>query len=411
MPKPFDSSLRVSRRHRLPVPVVMFAAVSLLNEVSAQMVAPLIPILIASTLAGGPLAVGVVEGVADTIAAFLKLWSGRHADVRPGRRKSMVLLGYGLALATRPLIALASSWGVVVVLRSADRLGKGLRGAPRDAILANATPAEMSGSVYGLNRGLDYAGAVLGSLVAAGLLAWWHVSIPTIILLSAVPGAAVLLLLVLLRDPTTAAQIDLAKGAAFAPLRWHGLSPLLRNYLKVLGLFCFAKASEAFLVLRGYELGMTTVTLLLLWAWLAALQSVTALACASLTDRISKRSLTLFNWLSVAAAYGALAFASTAAGLWLAVSLYGILSGISEGVERALVSELSSPAEKGTAFGWYYMVTGLAAIPAALSFGLVWKLAGPPMAFGLTAMIVLLSAAWLWHSTSPPTVGEAPCAS
>ena len=382
-------------RRRLPLPVVMFAAVSLLNEISSQMVAPLIPILIAGVLAAGPIAIGAVEGVADALAAFLKLWSGRYADVRPQRRKGMVFIGYALALASRPLIGLAGNWGTIVVLRSADRLGKGLRGAPRDAILADATPADMQGRAYGLNRGMDYAGAVLGTLIAAALLQWSGMGIPQVIMLSVVPGLAVLILLALLPNPTTAAQIAGAKGATLAPLKWAALSPVLRTYLTVLGLFCFAKASEAFIILRGHELGMSTVTLLLLWAWLAALQTVTALAGAPITDRLPKRTLTLLNWASLAAGYGALAFASTPIGLWIAVSIYGLLSGISEGVERALISELADPQRKGTAFGWYYMISGLAAIPAGLLFGLVWKFAGPAAAFGSTALIALGSAAWL----------------
>ncbi len=381
----------------------MFAAVSLLNEVSAQMVAPLIPILIASVLAAGPVVVGAVEGFADAVAAFLKLWSGRHADVRPQRRKAMVLAGYGLALVSRPLIGLAGNWWTIAVLRSADRLGKGLRGAPRDAILADATPTDMRGRAYGLNRGMDYAGAVLGTLLAAGLLAWGEMSIPQVIMLSVVPGVAVLVLLASLPNPTTEARIDGAKVVVRPPLIWTGLSPVLRSYLKVLALFCFAKASEAFIILRGHELGLSIVTLLLLWAWLAALQSLTALAGAPLTDRVSKRTLTLFNWTSLAFGYGALAFATTSAVLWIAVSVYGVLSGISEGVERALVSELANPEEKGTAFGWYHMITGLAAIPAGLLFGLVWKIAGPAAAFGLTAIVALASAAWLMFSMPKPT--------
>jgi Major Facilitator Superfamily len=180
-------------RRKLPLPVKMFALVSLLNEVSAQMVAPLIPILLVSVLAAGPVAIGAVEGIADAAAAFLKLWSGRHADVRPQRRKAMVLLGYGLALASRPLIGLAGNWGAIIALRAADRLGKGLRGAPRDAILADAAPKDMQGRAYGLNRGMDYAGAVLGSLIAAGVLAWWGISIPQVIMLSTLPGVLVLL--------------------------------------------------------------------------------------------------------------------------------------------------------------------------------------------------------------------------
>lgn len=307
----------------------------------------------------------------------------------------MVLVGYGLAVASRPLIGLAGNWGTIIALRAADRLGKGLRGAPRDAILADAAPKDMQGRAYGLNRGMDYAGAVLGSLIAAGVLAWWGISIPQVIMLSTLPGLLVLVLLALLPNPTTAEQIDSAHNTERASLRWSALSPALRGYLKVLALFCFAKASEAFIVLRGHELGMSTVTLLLLWAWLASLQSVVALACAPATDRMPKRSLTLMNWTFLAFGYAALAWASTGAGLWIAVSIYGVLSGLSEGVERSLVSELADTSGKGTAFGWYHMITGLAAIPAGLLFGWVWELAGPAGAFAMTAVIALASALWL----------------
>lgn len=390
------------RRRGLPLPVVMVAAVSLLNEVSAQMVAPLIPILLASVLAAGPVALGAVEGFADAVAAFLKMWSGRHADVRPQRRKALVLLGYGLALAARPLIGLAAHWSVVVALRSTDRLGKGLRGAPRDAILADATPPGMSGRVFGLNRGMDYAGAVLGTLLAAAALNWSSVSVPQVILLSAVPGVAALLLLALLPNPSRAAAAAATRPAA-APLRWRALSSPLRAYLGVLALVSFAKASEAFIVLRGQELGLSVVALLLLWAWLAALQMLTALIAAPSTDRVSKQTLTLLNWASLAAGYAGLAWASGPVSLWLSVTLYGLLSGISEGVERSLVSELATPGERGTAFGWYYMITGLAAVPAALLFGGVWKIAGPGAAFGMTCLVALAGAAWLkWRLGARP---------
>lgn len=383
-------------RRKLPPAVTMFAAVSLLNEISAQMVAPLIPILIASVLAAGPVALGAIEGFADAVSAFLKLWSGRNADVRPHHRKPMVVLGYGIAVLSRPLMGLAGNWCSIVALRCADRLGKGLRGAPRDAILADATAADMRGRAYGLNRGMDYAGAVAGTLIAAAVLAWWDASVQQVIMLSAVPGAIVLIVLVLLPNPGGAPrQVESRAPGPRSALRWHTLALPLRSYLKVLALFCFARVSEAFIVLRGHELGLSPVALLLLWAWLAALQTLAALMGAPVSDRVPKRALTVVNWASLAFGYAALALASSTGGLWTAVSVYALLSGISEGVERALVSELAGSGEKGTAFGWYHMITGAAAIPAGLLFGLVWKLAGAAAAFGLAALLALASATWL----------------
>lgn len=379
----------------MPKPVLMFAAVSFLNEVSAQMVAPLIPILLASVLAAGPIVLGLVEGLADTVAAILKLWAGRRADVKPQQRKPMVVLGYGLATLSRPLMALAGSWVTVAALRSADRLGKGIRGAPRDAILADATAPDQRGQMYGLNRAMDYAGAVIGTLLAAAALSWTGLSITQVIALSAIPGAVVLIVLMLLPVPASITAVQPSVPSARPPLSWRGVPPPLQQYLQVLALFCFAKASEAFIILRGHELGMQTVTLLLLWAWLAALQTLTAYLGAPLADRMSKRSLTLFNWITLAVGYAGLAMAGTEIALWIAVSVYGLLSGISEGVERSLVSELAPETEKGTAFGWYYMVTGVAAIPSGLLFGFLWFLAGPCLAFGTAAAVVLVSAAWL----------------
>ena len=355
--------------------------------------------MLASVLAAGPIALGLVEGFADAVAAMLKLWSGRRADVKPQQRKPMVVLGYGLAALSRPLMAVAGSWVAVAALRSADRLGKGIRGAPRDAILADATPAVQRGRMYGLNRAMDYAGAVVGTLLAAAVLSWTGLGITQVIALSAIPGVAVLIVLMVLPVPAPIATAQVSGCSARPPLSWHSVPPPLQRYLQVLALFCFAKASEAFIILRGHELGMQTVTLLLLWAWLAALQTLTAYLGAPLADRMSKLSLTLFNWVTLAVGYAGLALVGSGTALWIAVSVYGLLSGISEGVERSLVSELASEAEKGTAFGWYYMVTGVAAIPSGVLFGLLWSLAGPPLAFGTAAAVALLSASWLKSRT------------
>ncbi len=383
---------------RLPLPVLMFAWVSLLNEVSAQMVAPLIPVLLATALAAGPVAIGLVEGGADAVAAFIKLWSGRHADLYPRRRKALVVLGYGLALASRPLIGLAAHWTLVAGLRATDRFGKGLRNAPRDAILADTTPHGMQGRAYGLNRGMDYAGAVIGTLIAAASLAWGGLGIEQVIVMSALPGLAVLVLLTMLPAPKTTGRAGPSLDASATPsqfLRWNSLPAGLRALLMMTTLFTLARASEVFIVLRGHELGLGVVELLLLWAWLAALQSAAALVAAPWTDRVAKLRLVPWHWTSLALGYAALASVSSSAGLWLAITLYGLLSGISEGVERALISEQAGPAGKGTAFGWYYLLTGLAALAAGLMFGGLWQWLGPSAAFGTAAVTALACATGL----------------
>jgi len=174
---------------KLPVPVILFGGISLLNEISAQMVAPLLTILLTAILGAGPVALGIVEGGADAVAAFMKLWIGRRADIAPQQRKWMALFGYALSNLSRPLMAFPLTWPIVALLRGLDRIGKGVRGAPRDAILADATPKELQGLAFGLQRAMDYAGAVGGTLIAAAILATSTLSIPQVILLTIIPGS------------------------------------------------------------------------------------------------------------------------------------------------------------------------------------------------------------------------------
>ena len=262
---------------KLPRVAVIFAVVSFLNEISAQMVAPLIPIFLATVLAAGPVALGAVEGVADAVASFLRLWSGRHADVAPHRRKWLALAGYAISNFSRPLLALSAHWSMVVALRTADRVGKGIRGAPRDAIVTDATAKEMRGRAFGLQRGFDYSGAVVGTLIAAAALAWSPLTIPQVIALSAIPGVIVVVFLLTLPNEQRAAPAPMKRKVP--PLRWAAVPPALRHYLLLLGVFVFARVPEAFIILLGHQLGLSPVTLLLLWAFLAAVHR----------DRISRR--------------------------------------------------------------------------------------------------------------------------
>ncbi len=251
---------------------------------------------------------------------------------------------------------------------------------------------------------MDYAGAVIGILIAAACLAWGSLAIDEVMLMSALPGLAVLALLALL--PVPGAEGLAGRGpaaqspAVHQPLRWHASPAGLRALLTMVTLFSLARASEAFIVLRGHELGLSVVELLLLWAWLAALQSGAALLAAPWTDLVAKQRLVPRHWTSLALAYAALASVTGSAGLWLAVSLYGLLSGISEGVERALISERAGPAGKGMVFGWYYLLTGLAALAAGLVFGGLWHWLGPAVAFSAAAITALTCAAgFRWVAT------------
>ncbi|MBI2313793.1 MAG: MFS transporter [Betaproteobacteria bacterium] len=383
---------------KLPRTVVVLGFVSFLNDFASDIVIPLIPILLATVLAAGPVALGLIEGVADGVAAFLKLWSGRHSDALAGRRKGLAVSGYLLSNIARPLLGLATAWPVVLVLRGIDRVGKGIRSAPRDALVADVTPPEMRGHAFGFHRALDNGGAVAGALAAAAILAWSPLSLSQVILLSALPGfLAVGLMAGGVKDVHRAPD---AVPAPLPPLSWNALSRPMRRYLLVLGLFTLAKASETFILLLGHQLGVGVVELLLLWAALNLCKAVTCTRGGKLADRVGRGPLLMLSWTAFALSFLLLGKVTGSAGLWVVTLFYGLFMGLSEGAERAVIGDFAGPAERGTAFGWYHLALGLAAVPAGLLFGLIWQYQSAAMAFfvagGLAAASALLLRIWAW---------------
>jgi MFS family permease len=426
---------------RLPSTVIALGLVSFFNDLASEIVVPLVPILLATVLGAGPVALGLIEGVADAIAAALRLWSGRHSDQLGGRRKGLVLAGYALSNLVRPLLALAGSWMTVLVLRSFDRVGKGLRTAPRDALVSDATPAAMRGYAYGFQRALDNGGAVGGSLIAAGVLAWSTIGLQQMILLSVIPGALAVLCVVfgvrttpspsappllgkegrtpttpspsappLLgkegRTPTTPSPSappllgeERVAAAALPPLRWSALGVAMRRYLAVIGLFTLARASETFIVLLGHQRGASTVELLVLWAALSLAKSITATQGGKLADRLGRIAPIALSWTALAVGFVLLAVLPGQAALWVVTVGYGLFAGLGEGAERALIGDFSQERERGTAFGWYNLMLGLFAVPAGVMFGGLWQVFGAPAAFatagvlGVAAVALLL--AWV----------------
>jgi MFS family permease len=278
-----------------------------------------------------------------------------------------------------------------------------LRSAPRDALVADATPPEIRGSAYGFQRALDNAGAVGGSLIAAAVLAWSAVSVTQMILLSAIPGAlAVLALAVGVKEHRPA----LVAPRGLPSLRWRALGAPMQRYLLVLAAFALARASETFLLLRGHELGMPTVELLVFWAGLNLAKAATSAVGGRLADQVGRGVIILVSWVSLALSFALIAALPTAAALWAIALGYGLCSGLGEGAERALISDLSTDADRGTAYGWYNLTLGLAAIPAGLLFGGVWHYRGPSSAFLLAALIafgsVVLLRLWAWPRRPVP---------
>ncbi|MER0169056.1 MAG: MFS transporter [Nitrosomonas sp.] len=397
--QPDPSSPETSKK--LPRTVVVLGLVSFFNDFASDIVVPLIPILLTTVLAAGPIALGLIEGVADALACFLKLWAGRHSDVMSGRRKKLALAGYTLSNLTRPLLGLAGSWLTVLLLRSVDRIGKGLRSAPRDAMVADATPPQIRGYAFGFHRALDNAGAVAGALAAAAILAWSDLSLSEVILWSAVPGFVAVALLGAGVKEATASQIPSpAAQRVLTPLRWSALSVPMQHYLWVLMVFTFARASETFILLFGHELGIGVVELLLLWAALNLAKAITSTQGGQLADHFGRGALILIGWSALALSFMALSQITTSTGLWIISVFYGLLMGLSEGAERALISDYASPDERGTAFGWYHLVSGIAAIPAGLLFGVIWQVYSAAAAFMFASLLALLAIVllrlWAW---------------
>ncbi len=380
-------------KQTLPRTVVILGLVSFFNDMASEMVTPFIPILIATVLGAGPVILGLVEGVADAAASFLKLWAGRYSDFGRGRRKKLTVAGYALSNLARPLIALVSGWGALLLLRSIDRIGKGVRNAPRDALLADAADLSMHGRAYGFQRALDNAGAMCGSLLAIVALSWLSLSVQQVILWSALPGVLVMLLIVfgVHEPPHPVAEPEPIR----APLRWSALSPVTRRYLKVLVLFTFARASEGFILLRGNELGMSIVKLLLLWATLNIAKAATSIHGGRMGDAFGLGNLAMISWLGYGLSFVAFSQAGHVAALWVCVLLYGLVTGLGEGSERALISVYADERERGTAFGWYHLAVGLSAIPAGVLFGSLWHYWNASVAFLSSGCLALVCVALL----------------
>ena len=381
-------------KHKLPRTVVILGLVSFFNDMASEMVTPFIPVLIATVFGAGPVILGLVEGVADAAASFLKFWAGRYSDAGRGRRKRLTVFGYALSNFARPLLGLISNWGALLLLRGIDRVGKGIRNAPRDALLADATPPSMHGHAYGFQRALDNAGAMAGTLLAVAALAWAGLSISDVILLSAAPGVLVLCLLIWgVQEPP---RQEVKNASPLAPLIRPVLSRPTRRYLMVLALFTFARASESFILLRGNEMGMSVVQLLLLWATLNIAKAATSTYGGRMADTFGLNRLTMTGWLGYGSSFFAFSQVSHVGALWASVIAYGLVTGLSEGSERALISVYANENERGAAFGWYHLAVGLSAIPAGVLFGALWHYWGAGTAFLFAGSVALICVLLLW---------------
>ncbi len=384
-------------RRPLPREVKALGTVSLLNDAASEMIVPLLPLFLATVMHAGAAALGVIEGIAETTASLLKYVMGRWSD-RLGRRKGLALAGYGLSVVVRPLLGFAGAVWHVVGLRFADRVGKGIRTAPRDALVADVVAPADRARAFGLQRAMDHAGAIVGSLAAMALLAWSGLTLRGIFLLSIVPGVAAFLVLALGvregRRPPPAPPVAAASVVGSRAERGPSLRTERRflGYLLAMLLFTLGNSADTFLVLRALELGVAPLLAPVLWIALHLSRSAWAVPGGMLADRFGRLRLILAGWAVYAVAYGGFAAADAGWMMWPLFVLYGLHAGLTEGAERAMVADLVGAEVRGRAFGAFHLAVGLGALPASLLTGLLWKWHGPAAAFGVGAGFAALAA-------------------
>lgn len=389
---------RLWRRYkRLPRNVFAISFVSLLNDISSEIIYPLLPAFLLLTLNASAGVVGIIEGTAESISSLLKVFAGYFSDKR-GKRKGFVVWGYALSSFVRPLLAFAGSWHQVFALRLIDRVGKGIRSAPRDAMIADAVTIKERGLAFGLHRAMDHTGATLGPLFGYLLVMWFAVDrvaltpgdFTTIFLLASIPAlAAVVVVSFFVKEsykPGPRPEND-ALPVLPVKLSLRGFDVNFKRFLVIIAIFTLSNSSDAFLLLRAQSVGISIKELPLLWAVLHVSKVVSSLYGGHLSDILGRRRLIVSGWILYAAVYAGFAFVSNAISVWILFLVYGIYFGLVEGAEKALVADLVKPEQRGTAYGLYNLAFGITVLPASLLMGFLWDWRGPQTAFLVSAVL------------------------
>ena len=383
-------------RPSLPSGIWVLGFVSLLMDISSEMIHALLPLFMVGTLGMSVALVGLLEGLAEATALILKVFSGVISDWF-GKRKPLAVLGYGLGAATKPLFALATGPGMIFTARLLDRVGKGIRGAPRDALVADIAPPEQRGAAFGLRQSLDTVGAFLGPLLAVGLMLLWANDFRAVFAVAIIPAVLCVLLLVLgVQEPERPAGAPRVN-----PISQASLQRLPRAYWWVVGVgavFTLARFSEAFLVLRAEQVGIALALVPLVMVAMNAVFAVTAYPFGKLSDRVPHRRLLLAGLAVLVLADVVLAASTHWTGLLLGVALWGVHMGMTQGLLAAMVADTAPADLRGTAYGFFNLMSGLAMLAASVVAGLLWQYWGPAWTFGAGAMFSAVAmAALLWR--------------
>ena len=380
---------------QIPAGVWVLGFVSMLMDISSEMIHSLLPLFMVTTLGASALAVGLIEGLAESTALMVKIFSGTLSDYL-GKRKGLAVFGYALGALTKPLFAIAPTIGLVLTARLLDRVGKGIRGAPRDALVADMTPSNLRGAAFGLRQSLDTVGAFLGPLLAVGLMLLWANDFRAVFWVAVIPGLAAVVLLVFgLREPEQAQT-----GKRSNPIRRENLRRLDASYWWVVGIgaaFTLARFSEAFLVLRAQQGGVPIALVPLVMVAMNLVYSVSAYPFGQLSDRVSHRKLLALGLVVLIAADLVLATNNHWSVVLAGVALWGVHLGITQGLLATMVADTAPSDLRGTAYGFFNLVSGVAMLLASVVAGLLWDRLGASVTFyagAVFCLIALLGLAW-----------------
>jgi MFS family permease len=383
----------------LPRTVWLIGLISFVNDSASEMLYPLMPLYLASVLMAGPKALGIIEGIAEATSSIFKLVSGVIVD-RTKKSKPWIVIGYSLAGIGRPLIAIANSWLWVLAIRFTDRMGKGLRSSPRDALLAESVNQNQRGLTFGLHRSMDNAGAVVGPLLAALFLSM-GVPLKEIFLWAIVPAVITIVLALCIQESHKEA---VAQASKFS---WslEGMPSQFKRYLLVAGIFALANSSDMFLLLRARDAGVPQEQIPLLWAAISLITTVFGAPLSALSDTFGRKRFILIAWIAFAFFYLAMGVPGISAyQIFALFAVYGLFKAATEGVEKALVADMAPKGLAGTAFGWFNLITGLMLFPASFIFGWIYESIAPLYAFlfsgGCALLAFILMAVWVFRNAS-----------
>ena len=370
--------------------VFVAGLVSLLTDISSEMIYPVLPLFLANVLGVGAVTIGLIEGIAESTASLLKVFSGWLSD-RSGQRKPLMVAGYGLSDLIKPFLALTGAWWQVLGIRFVDRVGKGVRGAPRDALIADSTPAEQRGKAFGFHRALDTVGAAVGPLSAFAVLEFFNSNYRLVFALSAIPGViAVIILVGFLKEKA-------AKNPAATPpkLGFGSLGAGFLLFALISTLFTFGNSSDAFLILRAQNLGLAAVLVPLAYFTFNIVYSLLAMPLGSLSDRVGRKVVIIAGYLIFAIVYCGFAFASASWAVWGLFAVYGIYYALTDGVQRAYITDIVPSNLRGSAIGTYNALVGIAALPASIIGGFLWQAIAPEATFIYGAVFAVIAAVLL----------------